>query len=269
MQFNSPETLALLKQRRSVRSFLNKGLAPDHRAELVEVFRNAPTSHNLQNASVIMVEDPERKARLAELVGGQKHVANAACNFIFLCDLYRFDRYAQLSAQQYEPAERAFVTHTADAVILAHSVAVAALALGLGWVYIGGLYRRLDQVMDFLELPPHVHPAVMLCVGYPDPAARPPATPDRLPAEARIYSEKYPQMSDEDIRKFYQPFTDQFEKDILGNPKRALTAEAVGASNFAQYVIRRTDAPGGEPGELARQDLAVRQALKKNQMLKK
>ncbi|MCL5270942.1 MAG: nitroreductase family protein [bacterium] len=267
MIYDSPQTIEILKTRRSCRAFLDKPLEPAHRAELIEVLRNAPTSHNLQNASVILVEAPERKARLAELAGAQKHVAAAACNFIFLCDLYRFKRYADLSGQPYAPAERNYVTHTADAVILSHSVAVAALALGLGWVYIGGLYRRWDAVMEFLELPPCVAPAVMLCVGYPDPAARPPAWPVRLPEEGRVFSETYPNLADADITRIYQPFDEQFERDILGNPRRAATALEVGAENFAQYLLRRTDAPDGVPGELARQDEAVRRGLRRTRLL--
>jgi nitroreductase len=267
MIFDSPQTLAMLKSRRSCRTFQDKSLEPAHRAELIEVARNAPTSHNLQNASVLLVEDPARKARLAELAGGQKHVVRAACNFIFLCDLHRFARYAALSDQPYVPAERNFVTHTADAVIMAHSVALGALALGLGWVYIGGLYRRWDAVMEMLELPAGVAPAAMLCVGYPDPAGRPAMPPERLPAEGRVFHETYPRFTDEDIRRIYQPFDEQFTRDILGNPRRAEGARAVGAQNFAQYVLRHSDAPGGESGELARQDEAVRRGLRKTRML--
>lgn len=265
--YDSPQTLEMLKTRRSCRSFLDKPLESAHREVLIEVARNSPTSHNQQNCSVILVEDPERKQRLSELVGGQKHVAAAAVNFIFLCDLHRFARYAGLSRQAYEPAERAFVTHTADAVIMAQSVAVGALALGMGWVYIGGLFRRFDETMAFLEVPEHVYPAAMLCVGYPDPEVRTPPEPVRLPAESRIFSERYPALSDDDVAAGYQPFTEQFEQDIAPHPRRGEKARQMGATNFMQYLIRSTDAPRGEAGELARQDEAVRRGLRQTRLL--
>ena len=49
---------------------------------------------NLQLWSVIAIEDAGRKARLAEVAGGQRHVERAPLFLVWIADLSRADRAA-------------------------------------------------------------------------------------------------------------------------------------------------------------------------------
>src|SRR5688500_1812603 len=59
---------------RSVRSFLGDPVTDDQLTAIVAAASSAPTSSNLQTWSVVAVRDPARKARLAELAGGQAFI---------------------------------------------------------------------------------------------------------------------------------------------------------------------------------------------------
>src|SRR6187402_2389639 len=68
------EALDTLLAHRSVRAYLPDAV-PDGTIELiVAAAQSAASSSNLQPWSVIAVEDPGRKARLAALAGDQKHI---------------------------------------------------------------------------------------------------------------------------------------------------------------------------------------------------
>jgi len=60
------EVIATILAHRSVRSFLPDPLPPGTLERLVAAASSASTSSNLQTWSVVAVEDPARKARLAE-----------------------------------------------------------------------------------------------------------------------------------------------------------------------------------------------------------
>lgn len=177
---------------RSVRAFLPDPL-PDGTIEtLVAAAQSAPTSSNLQPWSVVAVEDPARKARLAALAGNQKHIVEAPLLLVWLID---FDRLSRLGAAAGETPEaldyvETFLLGAVDTALAAQNAVVALESLGLGGVYIGGIRNRPDAVADALRLPPRVFALVGLAVGHPDPA-RPAAIKPRLPQSAVLYRESY------------------------------------------------------------------------------
>ena len=105
------------------------------------------------------MEDPDRKARLAAALGaGQKHIAQCPLYLIWLVDLARLGRVAeerQLGLQGLEYLEP-FIVGIVDAALAAQNAAIALESLGLGFVYIGAMRNRPEEVAAELELPPHV-----------------------------------------------------------------------------------------------------------------
>jgi hypothetical protein len=76
-----------------------------------------------------------------------------------------------------------------DASLFAQNLGLAAESRGLGLCYIGGLRNDLPAVDALLELPEGVYPLFGLCLGVP--ATRPARKP-RLPVEALLVEERYP-----------------------------------------------------------------------------
>jgi nitroreductase len=82
-------TLATLLSHRSVRAYLPDALPPQTLETLVAAAQSASTSSNLQTWSVVAVEDPGRKDRLAQLAGNQSHIRQCPLFLVWLADLAR------------------------------------------------------------------------------------------------------------------------------------------------------------------------------------
>lgn len=192
----SPVLEAMLSHR-SVRHFLRDPL-PEHTIEtLVAAAQSAPTSSNLQTWSVIAVESQERREALAHLVGPQKHLGVAPLVLVWLADLSRIERLG--AAQDRDPVGLhyldTFLMGVIDAALAAQNAVVAAEAMGLGTVYVGGMRNQPEEVAKVLGTPKNVFPVFGLVVGHPDPA-RPAQVKPRLPQSAVLHREQYQVPSD-------------------------------------------------------------------------
>lgn len=186
------ETLDGLLAHRSVRAFLSDALPEGTLALLVAAAQSAASSSNLQVWSVVAVEDPARKARLAALAGHQKHILEAPLFLLWILDLHRL---TALGAARGEPAEalsyfESFLLGSVDASIAAQNAVVALESLGLGAVYTGGIRNHPAAVAAELGLPPQAFALFGLAIGRPDPA-RPASVKPRLPQEAVLFREQY------------------------------------------------------------------------------
>lgn len=186
------ETLDGLLAHRSVRAYLPDSLPEGTLELLVAAAQSASSSSNLQVWSVVAVEDKDRKARLAALAGGQKHILEAPLFLLWLVDLHRL---TALGETRGEPANalnylESFLLGAVDTSIAAQNAVVALESLGLGAVYIGGIRNHPAEVAAELGLPPHVFALFGLSVGHPDPA-RPADVKPRLPQDAVLFREQY------------------------------------------------------------------------------
>ena len=184
--------LQSLLAHRSVRAFDPAPLDEGTLEWLIAAAQSAPSSSNLQTWSVVAVQDPARKARLAELAGGQDHVRDAPLVLVWLADLARLRGLAQQAQVPVEGADYldSSLMGVIDAVLAAQNAVVAAQSLGLGTVYLGAIRNQPERVAEELGLPPGVFAVVGVCVGRPD-AARPAAIKPRLPQAAVLSRERY------------------------------------------------------------------------------
>jgi nitroreductase len=186
------ETLDVLLSHRSVRAYLPGPLPAGTLETLVAAAQSAATSSNLQAWSVVAVEDPARKARLAELAGNQKHIVEAPLFLVWLVDLARLGRMAEERGVPADalPYLESFLVGVVDAALAAQSAVVALESLGLGSVYIGAMRNKPAEVAAELGLPPHVFALFGMAIGRPDPA-RPASVKPRLPQQAVLFRENY------------------------------------------------------------------------------
>jgi nitroreductase len=186
------ETLELILAHRSYRSFLPQKLPEGALETIVAAAQSASTSSNLQVWSVVAVEDQDRKNRLAELAGGQQHVRDCAVFLIWLSDLSRLERIAEINKREALALAylELFLTGAVDAALAAQNAVVALESLGLGSVYIGAMRNHPEEVAKELNLPPNVFAVFGMAVGVPDPAA-PTGVKPRLGQAAVLHREQY------------------------------------------------------------------------------
>ena len=183
------ETIQVLERRSSIRSFRNESVDDDLLSAILRAACRAPTSSNIQAYSIIVVRDESTRARLAEIAGGQSHVA-ATPVFLAVCaDLARAERACKLRGKALEgdSLEMGLVA-AVDASLVGMSIMLAAESLGLGCVMIGGLRNQPVDVARVLGLPLRVFAVFGMCIGWP--AERPPQKP-RMPETAVIHFERY------------------------------------------------------------------------------
>jgi FMN reductase [NAD(P)H] len=194
-----------LKNHRSHRKYLDKKVSKEYLAAIAEAAQAAPSWINGQQISIIVVQDGERKQRLAELCGNQQHINEAPVYMIFCADFYRAKLASEKEGKNFKAIEEVdtlLVGATDVGLAMANSI-TAAESLGLGTVPIGGIRRNSIEVIEFLELPKYVVPICGLCVGYPveDPGLKP-----RLPKESILHHEYYNKDQDAKLMAYNQTF---------------------------------------------------------------
>lgn len=226
--------LDALLSHRSVRGFLPDPLPATVLQTLVAAAQSAPSSSNLQTWSVIAVQSPEGRQRLAELTGPQPHVAQAPLVLAWLADLSRIERIAHRGGQAVGGLDYldTFLMAVIDAALAAQNAALAAESLGLGTVYLGALRNQPEAVAQLLATPPHVFAVFGLVVGRPDPA-RPADIKPRLPQSAVLHHERY------------QPPADNREElgDYDAVLRRFQQAQGLPASGWSAQVLARLREP--------------------------
>lgn len=185
-------TLDLLLGHRSVRTYRDAPLPEGTLEAMLAAAQSAATSSNLQTWSVLTVDDPERRERLARWAGNQAHVRTAPLFLVWLADLSRLERVAHARDLPYAGLDytEMFVMAVVDVALAAQNAVVAAEALGLGTNYLGALRNHPLEVAAELNLPPRSFAVFGLCVGWPDPD-QPAAVKPRLPQAAVLHREQY------------------------------------------------------------------------------
>jgi nitroreductase len=223
------DTLDTLLAHRSVRNYADRPLPEGTLETLMAAAQSASTSSNLQTWSVVAVENPERKARLAELAGGQSHVRAAPLFLVWLADLSRLEAAGERSGASVEGLhymETLFVG-VIDAALAAQNAVTALESLGMSAVYIGGIRNQPEQVAAELGLPPRVLPVFGLCVGYPD-ETRPSQVKPRLPVEVVLHREQYDAPSQADAIARYDETMGGFQ-----------TAQGLSAAGWTSRSLAR------------------------------
>jgi len=201
-------TIDLLKSHRSIRKFTDRQVDDHTLNAIIAAAQCAATSHFVQAYTVIRVRDKAKRQIIAELAGPQVWVARAPVFLVYCADLNRLKAACCMQATTMEQgwAEQ-LVTATVDAALLAQNVLIAAESLGMGGVYIGGIRNDPQTVCDLLEIPDLAYPVFGMCLGWP--AHDPPPKP-RLPVDAVLFTDRYPQQLDTDMLTAYDRTTNSY-----------------------------------------------------------
>jgi len=202
--------IEILKRRASVRSFEDRDVSDDMVQVILDAARQAPTSSNLHAYSIIVVREPATKHRLAELAGGQNHVAKAPV-FLALCaDINRLDAVsAEAGGKLARGHLEMSVVAIVDAALVGMSATLAGDSLGLGGCMIGGMRNDPEAVAETLGLPDGVFVVFGLTLGWP--SERPPAKP-RLPDDMMVHRETYKRTDAPEIVRRYDPILESHKE---------------------------------------------------------
>ena len=162
------DTIDLLQSHRSIRSYTDEPVSDEMLDQIIRAAWHGPTSMNAQEISLVVVRDAEKRARIAELAGGQPWIAQAPVFITLVIDFHKTELGVRKAGQTQiiQESMEGFGVAAVDAGITLGSLMTAARALGLGIVPIGGIRRNPQGMINLLELPPLTFPLVGLCIGH-------------------------------------------------------------------------------------------------------
>ena len=165
--------LDAIKTRRSIRKYKPDPLPEGDLKKIMAAAQLAPSAGNKQPWRFIVVRDPEKRRRLAEVARKQLWIADAGVIVVALA-------MDKKSPEVYERwAER-------DVMTAVEHMVLAAWELGYGTCWIGAFQE--DEVKELLGIPKEMTVINLLPIGIPDqePEAR-----SRKPLEELFHEEEY------------------------------------------------------------------------------
>jgi nitroreductase len=151
---DSSEFLNFLSTRASVREFPKEPLTDEQVMFILDSAVTAPSAGNLESWDVVVVRSPEEREALSDAAYQQHHVAHAGGLFVVCANYVRsMSRYG----------ERGILYAVQDATIACCYMMLAAHAAQLRSCWVGAFNE--DEVKGLLDLPSHIRPVAILCVG--------------------------------------------------------------------------------------------------------
>jgi len=172
------DALECIKKRRSIRKFLDKPVEWDKVGKILDAGRYAPSSGNLQDWYFIVVDDKEKRKKLAEASSRQYWMADAPIHIV-VCNIVHYAKmYYGLRG------ERLYSIQNCAAAV--ENMLLAATALGLGSCWVGAFDE--NKVCEILQIPDRARPQAIVVIGY---AAEQPPEPSRKSLENVTFLNRY------------------------------------------------------------------------------
>lgn len=161
-----------VRHRHSIRSYRSEiPVEQSHLHAVLETACAAPSAGDAQSYKIIVVSEQDTRTALAKASEEQSFVTQAPMCLIFCADMER--------AQEHFGERGATLYALQDATIAATYSQLAIVAAGMASTWVGKFDE--DEVGGILNLPDHLRPVALLCLGYP--AELPEPSPRRPLAE--------------------------------------------------------------------------------------
>jgi nitroreductase len=150
---------------------------------------SAPTKSDLQQATIVRLADPAKRAAVCALLPGSPWLAQAPELFVFCADGFRLRRlFARRGVEFPNEHLDAFFNAAVDAGIVLSAFVSAAELAGLGSCPISQVRDHVAKIDELLGLPDWVVPVAGLALGYPE--AKEPMSA-RLSLSATVHTDRY------------------------------------------------------------------------------
>ena len=162
------ELMRRVLQRRTVRRYSEK--MPDEALLdlLTACSLSASAKSDFQQASILRLSDPQKRAAIGALFPAMPWIGNAPVFFVFLGDARRLHRIGELRGKSVANGTlEGFFNASIDAALALQTMILCAESSGLGVCPISVIRNEADKVAAILNLPDLVFPVAGLCLGYP------------------------------------------------------------------------------------------------------
>lgn len=171
------------------RKWSDRPVAPELVRLIAACALSAPSKSDLQQASIIHVQDKSQASRIAALVPQFSWFPDAPVLMVFCGDGARTREIFRRAGQVF-PNEHLdqFFNAVVDGTLVMQNFMRAASAVGLVYCPISVVRDRAIELDRILGLPSHVFPIAALCLGYPSQSGR---VLPRLGLDATFHVDQY------------------------------------------------------------------------------
>lgn len=223
------DALAALNERSVCRRYRRDAVPEEVVRLLCATALSAPTKSDLQQATIVRLADPAKRAAVCALLPGSPWLMQAPELFVFCADGYRMRRlFARKEAEFPNEHLDAFFNATVDAAIALGAFVFAAELVGLGTCPISQIRDHVAKVDELLSLPDWVVPVAGLALGYPE--AKEPLSA-RLALAATVHMDGY---SKEAVERELDAYDKRRGKDWSGDKVRQYSK--VMRADFGAFV---------------------------------
>jgi FMN reductase [NAD(P)H] len=183
------DALAALNERSVCRRYRREPVPEDVVRLLCATALAAPTKSDLQQATLVRLADPAKRAAVCAMLPGSPWLAEAPELFVFCADGWRLRRLFARAGKAF-PNEHldAFFNASVDAAIALGAFVSAAELAGLGTCPISQVRDHVAKLDALLGLPDWVVPVAGLALGYP--VEKEPLSA-RLALSATVHADRY------------------------------------------------------------------------------
>lgn len=195
---------------------------------------SAPSKSYLQQADIVDVRDPQRRAAIHALVPGMPWMADAPALLVFCANGRRFKRLFERRAQPFTNDHLdGFFNPSIDAALVMMGFIDAANGVGLVSCPISMIRNAPERLAEILELPERVVPIAGLCVGYPAQARR---VNPRLALDATLHVDRFGAPDDDAA-------TDEFDRRYVAARTAVMPPSAAPARAWSQERVEQYAQP--------------------------
>jgi nitroreductase/FMN reductase [NAD(P)H] len=181
--------LAAILNHRTHRRYTDQPISDDLMQQVLAAGLSAPAKSDLQQVTIIRVENAGIRQAIAALLPAMPWVAQAP-RFLVVCgDSRRIRRVCELRNVPFGNDHLdAFFNATTDAALVLQNLIRAAGAVGLGTCPISVIRNHASRIAELLSLPNYVFPLAGLCLGWP---SREGFVSMRLPMSLTVHVDRY------------------------------------------------------------------------------
>jgi len=144
-----------IKNRRSIRSYLDKDVSWNLLYKIIDAAHYAPSSGNLQNWRFVVVKDEQKRAKLARASLNQLWMTEAPVHIVVCSDNRNIKK-------QYEKDAKKYIKENCAAAI--QNILLKAYDLGLGTCWVGSFNPILAG--DAVEIKDYTEVVGIITLGY-------------------------------------------------------------------------------------------------------
>jgi FMN reductase [NAD(P)H] len=183
------ELMHRVLQRKTVRRYSERMPSEALLDLLTACALSASAKSDFQQASILRLRDPGKRAAIGALFPSMPWIGNAPVFFVFLGDARRLHRIGELRRKPVANGTlEGFFNASIDAAVAMQTMILCAESNGLGVCPISVIRNEADQVGEILGLPDLVFPVAGLCLGYPSAEGY---LSLRLPRRVTTHTDRY------------------------------------------------------------------------------